>query len=82
MGGRGQPVAMMRFHDLRHTFARRMGAAGVPRRTLQGWVGHREPQTTAIYADYAPSAREAEWVELAFTGCNPPGRAPTRAAVG
>jgi integrase len=30
-----------RFHDLRHTFGTRMAAAGVPMRTLQEWMGHR-----------------------------------------
>ena len=35
-------------------------------RTLQEWMGHHDFKTTLIYADYAPSAREAEWVEAAF----------------
>ena len=54
------------FHDLRHTFGTRMAAAGVPMRTLQEWMGHRDLATTQIYADYAPSAREAEMVAHAF----------------
>jgi integrase len=54
------------FHDLRHTFGTRMAAAGVPMRTLQEWLGHRDLATTQIYADYAPSAREAEMVASAF----------------
>jgi len=29
-------------------------------------MGHRDFKTTLIYADYAPSEREAEWVEEAF----------------
>ena len=33
---------------------------------LQEMMGHRDFKTTLIYADYAPSAREAEWVEAAF----------------
>ena len=44
----------VRFHDLRHTFGTRMAAAGVPMRTLQEWMGHRDFKTTLIYADYAP----------------------------
>lgn len=56
----------LRFHDLRHTFGTRMAAAGVPMRTLQEWMGHRDVQTTQIYADYAPSAHEAEMVAAAF----------------
>jgi integrase len=55
-----------RFHDLRHTFGTRMAAAGVPMRTLQEWMGHRDIETTQRYADYAPSAREAELVAAAF----------------
>jgi integrase len=55
-----------RFHDLRHTFGTRMAAAGVPMRTLQEWMGHRNIDTTQRYADYAPSAHEAAFVESAF----------------
>jgi integrase len=65
-------VRPVRFHDLRHTFGTRMAAQGVPMRTLQEMMGHRDFKTTLIYADYAPSAREAEWVEAAFA--NPRGR--------
>jgi integrase len=56
----------VRFNDLRHTFGTRMAAAGVPLRTLQEWMGHRDFKTTLIYADYCPSARESEMVERAF----------------
>ena len=59
-------IREVRFHDLRHTFGTRMAAQGVPMRTLQEMLGHRDFKTTLIYADYAPSAREAEWVEAAF----------------
>ena len=55
-----------RFHDLRHTFGTRMAAAGVPMRTLQEWMGHRDIETTQRYADYAPSAHEAAMVASAF----------------
>lgn len=55
-----------RFHDLRHTFGTRMAAAGVPLRTLQEWLGHKDLSTTQRYADYAPSHREAEMVAEAF----------------
>ena len=58
--------AAPRFHDLRHTFGTRMAAAGVPMRTLQEWLGHRDFATTLIYADYQPSAREADLVDEAF----------------
>ena len=42
------------FHSLRHTFGTRMAAAGVPLRTLQEWMGHKDHATTQRYADYAP----------------------------
>jgi hypothetical protein len=49
-----------------------MAAAGVPMRTLQEWMGHRDFKTTLIYADYLPDARgEAELVERAFDGTGP-----------
>jgi integrase len=54
-------------YDLRHTFGTRMAAAGAPMRTLQEWMGHRDLATTQIYADYAPSAREAEMIAAAFS---------------
>lgn len=60
-------VRPIRFHDLRHTFGTRMAAAGVPLRTLQEWMGHRDFNTTLVYADYQPDAgREDEFVERAF----------------
>lgn len=54
------------FNDLRHTFGTRCAAEGVPMRTLQEWMGHRDSKTTAIYADYAPSDQENAMVERAF----------------
>jgi len=41
-------IREVRFHDLRHTFGTRMAAAGVPMRTLQEWMGHRDFKTTLI----------------------------------
>jgi integrase len=58
----------LRFHDLRHTFGTRIAAAGVPLRTLQEWMGHRDFKTTLIYADYQPRDDEAELVDLALEG--------------
>ena len=43
-----------------------MAAAGVPMRTLQEWMGHRDIETTQRYADYAPRTRDAELVAAAF----------------
>jgi integrase len=68
-------VREVRFHDLRHTFGTRMAAAGVPMRTLQEWLGHRGFATTLIYADYQPSAREADLVDDAFRGAEIAARA-------
>jgi integrase len=48
-----------RFHGLRHTFGTVMAAAGVPMRTLQEWMGHRDIKTTERYADYMPRTRDA-----------------------
>lgn len=55
-----------RFHDLRHTFGTAMAGTGVPVRTSQEWMGHRDIETTQRYADYAPSAHEAAFVAAAF----------------
>lgn len=67
----------VRFNDLRHTFGTRMAAAGVPLRTLQEWMGHRDFKTTLIYADYCPSEHESEMVERAFAQSGGEGLADT-----
>jgi integrase len=55
------------FHSLRHTFGTRMAAVGVPMRTLQEWMGHRDHTTTLIYADFAPDpSGGAAFVARAF----------------
>ena len=55
------------FHSLRHTYGTRMAAVGVPMRTLQEWMGHKDFATTLKYADYAPDpAQGAAFAELAF----------------
>lgn len=66
MAAREAGLGDVRFHDLRHTFGTRMAASGVPMRTLQEWLGHRDFKTTLIYADYAPCAHEREMVDRAF----------------
>jgi integrase len=53
-------------HGLRHTFGTRMAAAGVPMRTLQEWMGHRDISTTQRYSDYAPSPHESDLIERAW----------------
>lgn len=69
------------FHDLRHTFGTAMAAAGVPMRTLQEWMGHRDLTTTQRYADYAPSAEhEMTLIRTAFHACREPGRSDVAGA--
>jgi integrase len=53
-------VRPVRFHDLRHTFATRLAAAGTPIRTIQEFLGHADSKTTQIYAHYAPSEHEVQ----------------------
>jgi integrase len=68
-------VRVVRFHDLRHTFGTRVAASGdVSLRTLQEWMGHRDPKTTLIYADYQPDPREAVIVSDAFGDRDDEGR--------
>ncbi len=60
-------VRRVRFHDLRHTFGTMMARdPRVSMRTLQGWLGHSDPATTAIYAHFAPNELHAGWIEEAF----------------
>jgi integrase len=53
--------------DLRHMFATRLAASGQPLRTIQEFLGHADSKTTQIYAHYAPSEREVQMVNEAFT---------------
>jgi integrase len=59
-------VRVVRFHDLRHTFATRLAAAGTPLRTIQEYLGHADAKTTQIYSHYAPSEQEVAIVNAAF----------------
>lgn len=59
-------VRVVRFHDLRHTFATRLAAAGQPLRVIQEFLGHADSKTTQIYSHYAPSEHEVEMVNQAF----------------
>jgi integrase len=60
----GAPV--ITFHELRHTFATRMAANGVPLRKLQEWLGHADIKTTQIYMHYAPDEHEVQMVNEGF----------------
>jgi integrase len=59
-------VPVIRFHDLRHTFATQLAASGVPLRALQEFLGHADLKTTQIYAHYSRSAWELDMVDAAF----------------
>jgi integrase len=54
------------FHELRHTFGTTMASAGVPRRTIQEWMGHEDGDTTEVYMHYAPRDDEVQIVDEAF----------------
>ena len=56
----------VKFHGLRHTFATRLAAAGVPLVKLQEWLGHEDIATTQIYIDYQPSTQDGALIERAF----------------
>lgn len=63
---RAAGVQVVRFHDLRHTFATRLASAGVPLRAIQEFLGHADAKTTQIYAHYAPNEHEVDMVNEAF----------------
>ena len=59
-------VRVIRFHDLRHTFATQLAASGTPLRALQEFLGHADLKTTQVYAHYARSEVELKLVNQAF----------------
>jgi integrase len=52
--------------QLRNTFGTVCASAGVPLRTLQGWMGHESITTTEIYASFMPRDHDAALVSQAF----------------
>jgi integrase len=56
----------IRFHDLRHSCASMLAAAGVPMKQIQLWLGHSNFSTTAdIYAhlDYKAQEQSAQAIQ-------------------
>ncbi|MGH9777422.1 MAG: tyrosine-type recombinase/integrase, partial [Candidatus Acidiferrales bacterium] len=51
---RNAGISKLRFHDLRHTFATRLVAAGVDIVTVKELMGHRDISMTMRYAHSAP----------------------------
>jgi hypothetical protein len=70
-------VAGEAFDGIWGDFGRWIGREG-----LQEWMGHRDFKTTLIYADYAPSGREAELMDRAFGTNLEPDWSPARTAGG
>jgi hypothetical protein len=56
-----------RFHDLRHTSARRWPLPGFRCAACTSGWGIANLQTTLIYADYVPNAGEVAMVDRAFS---------------
>lgn len=52
-------VREVRWHDLRHTFASQLIAAGVDLLKVKTWLGHKDIVTTMRYAHLAPGAGDA-----------------------
>jgi len=66
--------ANLRVHDLKHTFGRRLRAAGVPLETRKVLLGHRNGDITSHYS--APEIDEL--LEAASRVCNAnPGKIPS-----
>ena len=58
----------IRFHDLRHTSARLLLAAGIPREKIMPWLGHSSYAMTSRYAKFdksvnVESAERLDWIE-------------------
>lgn len=59
-------VKVVRFHDLRHSFATALASAGTPLRAISEWLGHADLATTQISAHYATDPHEVDLVDAVF----------------
>jgi integrase len=57
-------LRLLRWHDLRHSFASNLVIAGTPLRVVQAWMGHATIQMTMRYAHLAPDAGREYLVAL------------------
>ncbi len=62
---KGTEPSQVRIHDLKHTFGRRLRAAGVPHETRKGLLGHRTGDITTHYS----AAELEELIEAANRVC-------------
>jgi integrase len=51
-------LRLIRWHDLRHTFASNLVAAGLPLPQVQKWMGHSTINMTMRYAHLAPGVND------------------------
>jgi site-specific recombinase XerD len=47
-------LRVIRWHDLRHSFASQLVLAGIPIRQVQDWLGHASITMTLRYSHLAP----------------------------
>ena len=62
------PVKRIRLHDLRHSFAAQLAAAGISLYQIQTLMGHSDPKTTQRYAHLSPTTLSAEMQVLDHGG--------------
>ena len=65
----------IRLHDLRHSCASNMLAAGVPMKEIQDWLGHADFGTTAnVYShlDFSAKVKAANTITAAYGGVKSP----------